>query len=111
MGDVFDMPDPVEVVRNRVLFTLIERAHGKHWKSPFEMKIILAAKAADEPPIPRDAVLPFMRDIASAIEFYHGAAVSINVETMEARPVRGEATGYVLFDGYTLTIGSLGYQG
>jgi hypothetical protein len=30
---------------------------------------------------------------------------------MEARPARGEVSAYIFFDGYTLTIGSVGYQG
>jgi len=109
MGDL-DLPDPAEAIRSRILFTLIERAHGKHWKAPFEFDIVLSPKGY-EPPIEKEFVLPFARDIARAIEFFHGAAVSLNVETMEARPVRGEATAYVLFDGHTLKIGSLGYQG
>lgn len=99
-----------EVVRNRILFTLIERAHGKHWKYPFEIQITLASKR-DDPPIPKEVVAPFARELAQAIEFFHGAAAIIDLETMQARPARGEAAAYVFFDGYVLTIGSVGYQG
>lgn len=105
------LPGPEEAIRSRILFDLIEHASGvKHWKSAFEFKIMLASKEHD-PPIERELVRPFARDIAQAIQFFHGAAVTINLETMEVRPRRGEAAAYVLFDGWTLTIGSTGYQG
>lgn len=103
-------PSQEEGIRSHILFTLIERANGKHWKSPFEMKIVLANKEHDAP-VPKEYVMPLARDIARAIEFFHGAAVSLNLDTMEAKPVRGEAAAYVFFDGYVLQIGSIGYQG
>lgn len=100
-----------EVARSRILFTLMEKASGvEHWKYPFELEFRLASKEHDSP-IPKDIVLPIAQEFAHAIEFFHGAAVTINLETMEARPARGEATAYVFFDGYTLKIGSIGYQG
>jgi len=103
------LPGPEEAVRNRILFDLIQHAANmKHWKDAFEMKIVLSPKGF-EPPVDRELVRPFARDIAQAIEFFHGAAVTLNLETMEAKPRRGEAAAYVLFDGYTLTIGSTGY--
>jgi hypothetical protein len=106
----YSEPEEAEIVRNRILFSLMERAHGKHWKSPFEMDFVLASKR-DDPPIPKEVVMPFARDLARAIEFFHGAAVTIDLETMQARPARGEASAFVFFDGYTLRIGSIGYQG
>lgn len=107
----YSEPEQAQVVRNRILFSLMERASGvKHWKSAFELEFVLASKR-DEAPIPKEVVLPFARDLAQAIEFFHGAAVVIDLETMQARPARGEATAYVFFDGYTLRIGSIGYQG
>ena len=99
-----------ETVRNRVLFSLMERAHGKHWKSPFELEFVLASRR-DDPPIPKGVVMPFARDLARAIEFFHGAAVVIDLDTMQARPARGEASAFVFFDGYALRVGSVGYQG
>lgn len=105
------MPNEADVVRNRILFHLLSEASGKdHWKLPFEMKIMLASPQSD-PPISKESVMPFARDLAEAIEFFHGAAVTIDLETMEARPARGEASAYIFFDGYKLTIGSIGYQG
>jgi hypothetical protein len=108
------MPRPQEeleeTVRNRVLFSLMERAHGKHWKSGFELEFVLASKRDDQP-IPKEVVMPFARDLARAIEFFHGAFAVIDLETMQARPARGEASAYVFFDGYTLRVGSVGYQG
>lgn len=100
-----------DVVRHRVLFTLIERAAGKeHWKYPFEMEIILASKEYDKK-IPKEDVAAIAKELASAIQFFHGAAVTIDLDTREVRPRRGEPAAYVLFDGYKLTIGSTGYQG
>jgi len=99
-----------DIVRNRILFSLMERAHGKHWKYPFELEFVLADRR-DDPPVPKEAVMPFARDLAEAIEFFHGAAVTINLETMQAKPARGEASAYVFFDGYKLKVGSIGYQG
>lgn len=99
-----------EYVRSNILFSLLERASGvKHWKYPFEVEFVLASP--DEPAIPRDVVMPFAQDLARAIQFYHGAAVVIDLETMHARPARGEAAGYVFFDGHKLKVGSIGYQG
>lgn len=109
MANEFMLPDPAEAARSRVLFDLMTKAHGRHWKEPFEMEIVLGSKEA-EPATPRELLLPLMRDLATAIEFFHGAAVSLDVKAMKARPVRGEPTAYVLFDGWKLTIGSLGYQ-
>lgn len=102
--------EEAKIVRHRILFTLMERAHGKHWKMPFEMDFALASKRDDQP-IPKEVVMPFARDLAEAIEFFHGAAVTIDLDTMRARPSRGEASAYVFFDGYTLRVGSVGYQG
>lgn len=102
--------EEAKIVRNRILFSLMERAHGKHWKSSFELDFALASKR-DDPPISRDVVMPFARDLAEAIEFFHGAAVVIDLDTMRARPARGEASAYVFFDGYVLRVGSIGYQG
>lgn len=102
--------DPEEVARNKILFDLMTRAHGKHWKFPFEIEMVLASKEHDQP-IPKEAVAKIAQELRSAIEFYHGSAVAIDLETMQARPVKGEATAYIFFDGYKLKIGSLGYQG
>lgn len=100
-----------DVVRHRVLFTLIERAAGKdNWKSPFEIEIILASKEHDKR-IQKEDVAALARELAEAIQFFHGAAATIDLETQEVRPRRGEPAAYVLFDGYKLTIGSTGYQG
>lgn len=102
--------EEAKIVRSRILFTLMEMAHGKHWKMPFELEFHLASKRDDQP-IPKEVVMPFARDLAEAIQFFHGAEVVIDLDTMQARPARGEAAGYVFFDGYTLKVGSIGYQG
>jgi len=106
----FDMPDPEAAIRNRILFDLLVRAHGKHWKFPFEITIVVGDKRI-EPPTPKEFIATISKEFARAIEFFHGAAVTIDLEEMRARPVKGEATAYVFFDGYVLKIGSVGYQG
>lgn len=103
--------DPEEVARNRILFDLLTRAHGQHWKSPFEFEMVLASERGGEPPIPKEAVAKIAQELRSAIEFFHGAAVTIDLDTLKARPAKGEATAYIFFDGYRMKVGSLGYQG
>ena len=98
-----------EVARNRILFTLIERASGvDHWKDSFEIEMILQDPTSG--PLPRSSVKPMAEALAEAIQFFHGAAVRIDLETGASKEVRGEPAGYVLFDGYKLTVGSIGYQ-
>lgn len=99
-----------EQVKNTVLFDLLVRAHGAHWKDPFEIKIRLASPDID-PPIPKEAVRKVANELIKAIQWFHGAEISIELDTLRARPYNGEAAAYWTFDGYVLTIGSIGYQG
>ncbi len=99
-----------EMARNRILFTLIERASGvDHWKSPFEIEMIL--QDPTDPPLPKESVKETAKRLAEAIQFFHGAAVRIDLDTWTSKEVKGEPAAYVLFDGYKLMVGSIGYQG
>jgi|FLYL01.1.fsa_nt_gi hypothetical protein len=99
----------MDVVRHRVLFHLLQAASGaKDWRDPFEVTIHIANNEHDAP-VAKEAVHGIMQEMLKAIEFYHGAAMAIDVETMEVRRMKGQPVAYALFDGYKLVIGSTGY--
>lgn len=99
----------MDAARHRVLFHLLQAASGaKDWRDPFEVVIPIANREHDAP-VAKDAVHGIMQELLKAIEFYHGAAVAIDVETMKMRRVKGQPVAYALFDGYRLVVGSTGY--
>jgi hypothetical protein len=104
-------PSAEEVARHSVLFELLQAKAGTgHWKSPFEVKFRIASMEVD-PPMPKGAVRKLALELVGAVQWFHGAAAVFDLETMAVRPHHGEAVAYWFFDGYELTIGSMGYQG
>lgn len=99
-----------EVAKHTVLFHLMTKAHGGHWKDPFEIKVRLASPNID-PPLPREVVRGIANDLVRAIQWFHGAAFALELDPLEVKPYVGEPAAYWIFDGYTLTVGSVGYQG
>jgi hypothetical protein len=98
-----------EVTRHRVLFGLLTEGLP-HWKGAFEKKFVLAQKEY-EPPLPKAAVKGLAQELTAALEFFHGGEVTLEIETLTAKPYAGKAAAYWHFDGWTLTVGTTGYQG
>lgn len=101
-----------EQPRARVAFEMLLRASGvSDWKSAFEVKIEVASSRLGDPPVDFSLIEDQVRRYLSGIEFFHAAAVQVDLESMTAKEVRESSPAYAHFDGYTLTIGTHGYQG
>ena len=99
-----------EATESRILFDLLQdRAKARHWKDAFEVRFGLADRRTQDPPIPREAVRDISQRLLRAINFYHGAAMVLELESRTVRPHRGEPAAYATFDGYELVVGSTGY--
>jgi len=95
---------------NNIVFTMLQGlAKTRHWKDAFEVSWVLASRAVNDAPIPKEAVRDITRALLQAINFYHAGAVVMDLEAREVRPYRGEPAAYAVFDGYKLVVGSTGY--